>query len=87
MTGSPSVKSVNFDQTGEKMIEFDLRVAPRTGIAKVKVVAVSGRNSSEYDLELDIRNANPPVTTFSGGTVENRQSFRNDLYTSRDAGE
>jgi uncharacterized protein YfaS (alpha-2-macroglobulin family) len=70
VAGSPSVKSVNFDQAGEKMVEFDLRVVPKTGIAKVKVIAVSGKNSSEYDLELDIRNANPPVTTFSGGTVE-----------------
>jgi len=63
-------KTITFDRTGEKIVEFGLKVAPRTGVARVKVTVNSGKNSATYDLELDVRNANPPVTTFSGITVD-----------------
>ncbi len=65
-----SSKSLSFSQTGEKMEEFDIKIGTKTGVGKVQVTATSGKFSSVYDLELNIRNANPPVTTFIGGTVE-----------------
>jgi uncharacterized protein YfaS (alpha-2-macroglobulin family) len=34
-------KTVNFEKTGEKVIDFDLKVANKTGTAKVQVTAIS----------------------------------------------
>ena len=65
-----SQKSIVFDQPGEKVVNFELDIPARTGVGKVQVIASSGKNSSVYDLELQVRNANPPVTTFTGNTVE-----------------
>lgn len=63
-------KTIDFERTGEKMAEFFLTVPNKTGVAKVSVTATSGRNTASYDIELDVRNANPPVTTFAGITVD-----------------
>jgi alpha-2-macroglobulin len=70
ITEGPGSKSVSFSQPGEKMVDFNLRIASKTGIARVQVIAGSGKHTSTYDLELNVRNANPPVTTFTGGSTE-----------------
>jgi uncharacterized protein YfaS (alpha-2-macroglobulin family) len=70
MIDGPSSKTVTFDKTGDKIVGFDLKVASRIGIGKVQVTATSGKITSSYDLELDVRNANPPVTTFTGNTID-----------------
>jgi uncharacterized protein YfaS (alpha-2-macroglobulin family) len=74
ITEQESTKTIEFEQTGEKVVEFDLKIASKTGIGKVQVIATSGKNSSTYDLELDVRAANPPVTNFVGGFVEEKNS-------------
>ena len=67
--GNPT-KTVTFTQTGDKIVEFDLQTTSKTGLGRVQVSATSGKNSSTYDLELDIRTANPSVTTSLGSTVD-----------------
>ncbi|HLO59335.1 MAG TPA: MG2 domain-containing protein [Bacteroidales bacterium] len=62
-------QTVHFDKPGEKIVVFTLQIAKATGIGKVQINATSGKNTSGYDLELDVRNANPSVTTFAAGTV------------------
>ena len=54
-------KTITFDEVGEQVIDFDLKVASRLGIAKVKVLAESGNVKTTYDIELDVRNPNPRV--------------------------
>ena len=56
------VKKVHFDRTGDKLVGFDLKVAEGTGIGKVTVVATGGGEKASYDIELDVRNPNPPET-------------------------
>jgi uncharacterized protein YfaS (alpha-2-macroglobulin family) len=63
-------KTVEFERSGEKIVDFDLQVAQKTGVARVTVTATSGRNTSTYEIELNVRNANPPVTTFAGTTAD-----------------
>ncbi|MBN1143156.1 MAG: hypothetical protein JXA72_01990 [Bacteroidales bacterium] len=65
-----TTQSLTFTQTGDKMVAFEFKTARKTGIGKVQVTATSGRNKAVYDIELDIRNANPPVTTYTGNTVD-----------------
>lgn len=63
-------KTLEFDQPGEKMVEFNLKIASKTGVGKVQVTASSGKNVAVYDVELNVRNANPPVTSAMGDIAE-----------------
>lgn len=58
-----TTQSLSFAQPGEQMAYFDVRVKPNTGIGKVKLMAASGGENASYEVELDIRNPNPPVTS------------------------
>jgi alpha-2-macroglobulin len=58
----PSAQTVSFSTPGEQMIYFNVNVKSSTGIGKVKLIATSGNEKAEYDVELDIRNPNPAVT-------------------------
>lgn len=73
------LQTLTFEQSGEKIADFSLNVSSKTGIGKVKVTATSGAYTSTYELELDIRTANPPVMTFTGGTVETDQLWETDF--------
>jgi uncharacterized protein YfaS (alpha-2-macroglobulin family) len=55
-------QTVTFSKTGEQMVTFDLTVKNFTGIGKVKVIAQSGSEKATYDVELEVRNPNPPIT-------------------------
>ncbi len=48
-----------FTEPGDKLVVFHLKAKALTGIGKVKIKAVSGSESSEYTLEIEIRNPNP----------------------------
>ncbi len=68
--------SVNFTETGEQMAYFDVKVKPNVGIGKVKLVASSGSEKADYEVELDIRNPNPPVTSVSEITLAPGQQWK-----------
>lgn len=54
--------SLNTAETGEYDAGFVLKTKARTGVAKVHVLAEGGGETAEYDIELNVRNPNPPVT-------------------------
>ncbi len=55
-------QTVTFTKTGEQMVTFNLDVKDFIGIGKVRVTAQSGKEKAAYDVELNVRNPNPPVT-------------------------
>ncbi|MCE3260591.1 MAG: hypothetical protein K0S12_2232, partial [Bacteroidetes bacterium] len=55
-------QNMQFRQTGDEVINFNLKVAERTGIAKVKITATSGKEKTTQEIELDVRTPNPKVT-------------------------
>jgi uncharacterized protein YfaS (alpha-2-macroglobulin family) len=61
LLGSSST-TVKFNKKGEKMAYFKLRTKDLTGVAKVKVMVQSGRNKAYQEIELNIKNPNPPLT-------------------------
>ncbi len=71
-----NVQSINFSETGEQMIYFDVRVKPNVGIGKVKLLASSGNEKADYEVELDIRNPNPPVTSVTEITLAAGQQWK-----------
>ena len=55
-------KTLTFTKTGDQLVTFDLNVKDFVGIGKVKIIAKSGSETAAYDVELNVRNPNPPVT-------------------------
>ncbi len=69
-------QAINFSQTGEQMIYFDVRVKPNVGVGKVKLLAASGKEKADYEVELDIRNPNPSVTSVTEITLAAGQQWK-----------
>jgi len=55
-------KTITFAKTGDQLVTFDLDVKDFVGIGKVHIIAKSGGETAAYDVELNVRNPNPPVT-------------------------
>lgn len=72
-------KQVSFSGTGDQIVDFSLVTPEKTGIGKVKVVATSGRHSAEYEIELNIRSSNPPVTNYISAAVEGGDSYSREF--------
>ncbi|MDX2002894.1 MAG: MG2 domain-containing protein [Chitinophagales bacterium] len=75
MVGGGS-KSISFTQIGDQVVNFEIDVAKSIGIGKVKVVATSGKERSEYDIEIDVRNPNPPVTKVWEGVADGGKTWQ-----------
>jgi len=63
-------RNVEFTGTGDQIVDFMLTTPERTGTGKVHIVATSGKHKAEYDIELNVRSSNPPVTNFITAAVE-----------------
>lgn len=72
-------QSIVFTATGEKQVYFNARVKASTGIGKVKLVATSGREKTVYEVELDVRNPNPPITSITERTLSAGQNFNSSI--------
>jgi uncharacterized protein YfaS (alpha-2-macroglobulin family) len=70
-----NAQAISFSQVGEQMVYFDVRVKPNVGIGKVKLLASSGNEKADYEVELDIRNPNPPVTSVTEITLAPGQQW------------
>ncbi len=55
-------KQINFGGIGEQTEFFTLKVAEQTGIAHIKIMAVSGKSVAEYEMEIQVRYPNPYIT-------------------------
>ncbi|MEN9908236.1 MAG: hypothetical protein RLZZ540_1385 [Bacteroidota bacterium] len=60
-----ATQSLTFASPDEKMAYFNLVVGSATGIAKVQIIATSGKEKSVYDVEIDMTNPNPVTNTFT----------------------
>ncbi|WP_345952570.1 MG2 domain-containing protein [Mucilaginibacter sp. PAMB04168] len=60
--GSSYQKTVTFNKPGDQLVSFDLNVKDFVGVGKVKIIAQSGGETAAYDVALNVRNPNPPIT-------------------------
>jgi len=72
-------QTVNFSSTGEQLVYFDATVKPNTGIGKVKLTATSGNETANYEVEIDIRNPNPAITSITEKTLSAGQQFTQNI--------
>lgn len=54
-----AAQTLSFDNPDEKLAFFELEALQATGIGKVSVVATSGKEKANYDVEMDVVNPNP----------------------------
>ena len=71
-----SSKTINFERTGDEIVEFDLKAAEMLGPAVVIIEASCGSEKAYQKIEIEVRNANPPMISTieefvdAGKTVE-----------------
>ncbi|MDD4192899.1 MAG: MG2 domain-containing protein, partial [Mangrovibacterium sp.] len=71
----PATKQVRFDAVGDRLVDFGLKVAGKTGAARVKIEARSGNHLATQEIALEVRPSNPRVVQVSEGVIRERQSW------------
>lgn len=56
-------KTVTFTKTGDQLVSFDLNVKNFVGVGNVHITAQSGSETTAFDVQLNVRNPNPPITS------------------------
>ncbi len=57
----PSLEKVTFDEPGDKLVTFGLEVSENIGTGKVKVSASGNGETAYQEIEIEVRNPNPPL--------------------------
>lgn len=68
-------KQITFAKPGDQMLYLDLITKDFSGIAKLKVIARSGRETAMHDIELNVRNPSPVITKVIEKTIQAGQSI------------
>ncbi len=69
-----SAQTVRFEKPGEQTIFYNVIEKEQTGIGKIRLIASAGNEKADYETEMDIRNANPYVTSVVSATINSGQS-------------
>ncbi len=75
LSSATKTQQLSFTAQGEKMFYADVLVKNAIGIGKVKIMAKSGAESAVYDVEFDVRNPNPFITTTTGTELAGGKSW------------
>ncbi len=78
LTGSAN-QQISFQEIGDQDITFNLKVKENLGIAKIKILAESGSEKAEYEMELDIRIPNPKVTDVYAGVIQPGETWQQEF--------
>lgn len=68
-------QSVTFTGAGDQLVPFTISVARQTGIGKIRIIATSGNEKAEHQIEIGIRNPNPPITNITDQEIAPGQSW------------
>ena len=74
-----SKESLHFDKTGDKIVNFKLKTANKLGIAKVTILATSGKETAKHEFEIDVRPANPKITDVTEAVIEAGDNWETDF--------
>ncbi|MCG8701273.1 MAG: hypothetical protein MI922_24680 [Bacteroidales bacterium] len=72
-------KQLTFNKTGDKIVEFGLKVKENLGVATVEVLVESGSYKTSYDVEMNVANPNPFVTELHQQVIEPGQNWSTDF--------
>ncbi len=68
-------KSISFNEIGDQVINFDLKVLDKIGKGEVKIEVSGAGETASYEIELEVRNPNPPVTRYIQSVVQPGDSW------------
>ena len=71
-----TTKTINFTETGEKLVNFAFKVPKSIGKAKIKVQVSGHGERADQELELEVRSPNAPITRSSGAVVTTADPFQ-----------
>jgi uncharacterized protein YfaS (alpha-2-macroglobulin family) len=69
-----AARTVSFTEPGDDVVNFKLKAANRTGVAKVSISAAGGGESISQAIEFDVRVPAPPVVDVSSQSIPAGQS-------------
>jgi uncharacterized protein YfaS (alpha-2-macroglobulin family) len=81
--GGNNTRVVTFAKPGDQLVTFDLDVKDFVGVGKVKITAKSGGESTAYDVELNVRNPNPPVSRVLEKELKPGETWDDAIHRSR----
>ncbi len=76
---STSDKEVSFSRTGDQMVSFRLETADRLGVETVRVIARSGQERAEQEIEIDIRHPGERELRIVEGSIEAGETWSRDV--------
>lgn len=76
LTVQQGKQTLDFAQPGEKMAYATVTVGSHTGVGKLRAVAKSGAETAVYEIELDIRNPNPFITSVDKDEIAGNASWQ-----------
>ncbi len=77
---------LTFAKAGDQLTYFNVTAPNRTGIAKIRIIAQSGKEKTVSDVELDIRNPNPIVTNVVSAVIQPGQTWSGNYQAIGTAG-
>jgi len=72
-------QKITFNELGEKMAYFNLKVNTKTGVTKVLIEAKSGSEKATCEVELEVRNPNSFVTVDKSAMVNSNNKWSTEL--------
>lgn len=66
---------VDVNKNEEKIVYFKMKVKQQTGVAKIEIKATSSSKSTNYTMELDVRNPNPIITDVKDYSLESGKTL------------
>lgn len=66
----PASQKIRFDQEGDQVVDFTLKVAPGIGAGQVEVLARSGNQKASHKIDLQVRMPNPRISRTTSDMVE-----------------
>jgi uncharacterized protein YfaS (alpha-2-macroglobulin family) len=69
-----SKQSIKFNQTGDQIVPFTIHIPERLGVGKVKITARSGSETATDEIEIQVRNPNPPRISSVSQVIQGGQT-------------
>ncbi len=67
-------RTINFEKEGDIVVPFTIEVPQKLGIGKVKIIVKSGAESAQDEIEIQVRNPNPPRVTSISKMLKGNES-------------
>jgi alpha-2-macroglobulin len=70
MVKGNATQNLTFSEPGDKLAWFEMQTPQKEGVARVKTTVKSGNEIVVFDIELDVRNANPRLTSVESVSLD-----------------